>query len=486
MSNISDFVINDGVLIGYTGNDEAVVIPEGVIEIEERRSNDGVFFKNDRIRSVSFPKSLKKIGAFAFKQCTSLEKVEFHSTPELKGYIFEGCTALQEVVLPDGTRRIPSSLFAGCATLSKVTIPDTVVSIDRYAFQNCASLKRLELPPQIDTASIKYLFDRGGDNLQIEELVLPENNPHAKLENGLLLSKDGTVVHKCIAHQFEAIKIPDGVRKIEPTAFAYCQGEHLTIPKTVTEMTDAFGLMANVDTMVFEEGFEVLPARALNCGVSQLVLPKSLKLIQTSAFKGIRNLKTLKLYDTYRYEQPKRYQNDEIFVFSAFHNDPSFDPVERIEVYNTSDDLLIAVGLPCGKEAKGDLEYVHTVLHNYITGWNCYTKTFEKPMDPSALEVWNGDGFWYGFKKPESKDRFVYGILPFLNSIAQTSAATYLEHAQKRKKQLMKMAVEHESVDVLSTMKANGLLTDADRKTMQKLAQEQGKIALLHQLQNAL
>lgn len=60
MSSICDFVIKEGILVGYTGSDEYVEIPEGVIEIEERRGIESVFFKNEAIKTVSIPKSMKK------------------------------------------------------------------------------------------------------------------------------------------------------------------------------------------------------------------------------------------------------------------------------------------------------------------------------------------------------------------------------------------------------------------------------------------
>ena len=477
---MGDFVIKDGVLVGYTGNDEYVEIPEGVIEIEKRRSNEGVFFKNTEIKAVSFPNSLKKIGAFAFKQCTALEKVIFHGAPEMDSYVFEECSALEKIEIPYGVTRIASSLFAGCSSLREVIIPDTVTSIDPFAFQNCSTLKRITIPLAVDAGSVKSLFNRGFDKLRIEEITVAEENPYVKIENGLLLSKDGAVVHKCVWEEFEELCIPEGVRIIEPSAFAYCKGKRLVIAKSVTEMTDAFGTVAGVDTIEFEEGFETLPPKALSCFVSNLLLPKSLKLIRADAFKGLRKLKVLKLYDTYQYEPPKPNKNDdEIFVFSTLPNDPAFDPVERIEVYNSADELLVAIGLPCGKEAKKDLEYAHLVLHDYITGWNCFTRTFGKTLDHSALEIQNGDGFWYGYKKPESQDRFVYAVLPFLHLIAENSAATYLEYAQKRKKKLLAKILEEEGVPTLDIMIKKGILTASNVNALRKQAVAENKDAIL-------
>lgn len=475
---MSDFVIKDGILVGYTGNDEHIEIPEGVVEIEERCGFEGVFFKNERIKTVSIPKSMKRIGAFAFQQCAALESVVFRGVPEFSGYAFENCYSLQEITIPHGVTKISFSLFAGCKNLRKVKLPDTVECIEGNAFENCVALKDIFIPPLIDAKCVKNLFKRGWDELRIENITIAKENPYVKVENGLLLSKDGTVVHKCVCEQFGDIRIPEGVRIIEPSAFAYCKGDNLVIAKSVTEMSDAFGAIASVNRIEFEEGFEELSTRALSCAVSELVLPKSLKLIHRLAFKGVRKLKVLKLYDTFGYEPPLR-GPDDTFVFSTLPDDLDFCPVVRIEIYNTEDQLLIAIGLPCNKESKRDLYYIHTVLHEYITGWVSYRSVFGPKLDPRNLEVRHGDGFWYGYNKPESQDRFVYGILPFLHLVSETSAAVYLDHAKKRKKKLLSKIIEEDAAAVLEAMITKELLTQSEIAAISEQAKIDNKQSIL-------
>lgn len=475
---MSEFVIENGVLIGYTGNDEHIEIPEGVIEIEERRGNEGVFFKNERIKTVIIPKSMKKIGAFAFRQCTALETVIFRGAPEFSGYTFEGCSSLQEVTIPHRVTRISNSMFEGCKNLRKVTLPTTIERIDVYAFKNCIALKNIVIPPLVDAESVKSLFERGWDDLRIENITIADDNPNVKVANGLLLSKDGTIVHKCIRDQFGEIHIPEGVRIIEPSAFAYCKGEKLIIAKSVREMSNVFGAEASIKAIVFEEGFEELPTNALCCFVSELVLPKSLKMIRRYAFKGLRKLKVLKLYDTFQYEPP-RMGSDETFIFSPLPNDLDFGSVERIEVYNTEEQLSIAIGLPCNKETKSNIDYIHLVLYDYITGWDPWRKTFGTKLDHRALEVLCGNGFWYGYKKPESQDNFVYSILPFLHLVSEESAAVYLAHAKKRKKQLLAKTIEKDAPAVLEAMIRNDLLTQPDIAAVLGQAKAEQKQAVL-------
>ena len=61
---------------------------------------------------LRLPLTLKEIGAYAFYECSSLEKLE----------------------LPDGLEKIGSYAFGRCLSLSCVDIPDSVTSLATYAF----------------------------------------------------------------------------------------------------------------------------------------------------------------------------------------------------------------------------------------------------------------------------------------------------------------------------------------------------------------
>ena len=93
MSNINDFVIEEGVLKKYCGEGGAVVIPDGVT----------------------------RIGAFAFEDCKSLTNI----------------------TIPDGVTSIGECAFFRCTSLTSITIPDGVTSINYAAFYVCISLERV-------------------------------------------------------------------------------------------------------------------------------------------------------------------------------------------------------------------------------------------------------------------------------------------------------------------------------------------------------
>jgi hypothetical protein len=67
MSDIKDFVIEDGVLRKYKGNDAEVVIPDGVTSI-----GSGVFSECINLTTITIPDSVTSIGDSAFYECTNL------------------------------------------------------------------------------------------------------------------------------------------------------------------------------------------------------------------------------------------------------------------------------------------------------------------------------------------------------------------------------------------------------------------------------
>ena len=59
--------------------------------------------------------------------------------------MFEECTSLKHIAIPDGVTTIGSSAFAGSA-IETLYIPDGVTVMDQMVLKNCKSLKELRLP----------------------------------------------------------------------------------------------------------------------------------------------------------------------------------------------------------------------------------------------------------------------------------------------------------------------------------------------------
>lgn len=112
-SSPSDFIIEDGILVKYTGTATNVVVPEGVTQIGGRGyAEDNGFIENHNITSITLPDSLTMIGRSAFYMCTGLTRID----------------------IPENVTTIEGLAFGFCRNLSEVNIPEKALITDRNAF----------------------------------------------------------------------------------------------------------------------------------------------------------------------------------------------------------------------------------------------------------------------------------------------------------------------------------------------------------------
>ena len=127
-----DFTFSGSTIIGYNGNDENIIVPEGTTSIA---ATTDVFKNKTFIKSVQLPSTL-----------TSLSGV------------FYGCKGLTSVNIPSGITSIGSSTFNFCSSLLEVTIPSTVTSIGERAFSGCCSLTKIVIPSSVNSIG-NYAFE---------------------------------------------------------------------------------------------------------------------------------------------------------------------------------------------------------------------------------------------------------------------------------------------------------------------------------------
>ena len=129
----------DKILVGYTGTETDLIIPDGIKEIYKY-----AFWDCSSLTSIVIPDSVTTIGNYAFEWCDSLTSVTIGSgVTTIGSYAFYWCTSLTSIVIPDSVTTISSWAFGHCDSLTSVTIGDSVTTIGDYAFYYCDSLKNV-------------------------------------------------------------------------------------------------------------------------------------------------------------------------------------------------------------------------------------------------------------------------------------------------------------------------------------------------------
>ena len=266
----ANFIIEDGVLVKYTGWQPFVEIPDTVTAIGKE-----AFLNNKTMMYVLIPESVKSIGESAFEGCTSLLSVSIPDSVETIGNsAFEGCTSLGYAYLPNNAKYtvIESSLFRGCGCLAEIDIPSQLLEIKEGAFGNCSSLVSIELPNSIETLGDEYGPVAYG--------------PGGAFQNCTLLQE---------------INIPKNLQFLGAYTFYGCSSlNNICISKKITKTGyygNYFAKCESLECVTFEEGITYLPEGLFhNCtSIKEIELPYTITEIGNGVFSGCKNLKEINL-----------------------------------------------------------------------------------------------------------------------------------------------------------------------------------------------
>ncbi len=154
----SDFVIEDGVLKKYQGNEPVVIIPDTVKEI-----GYGAFAGNITVLKVIMPDSVEKMDEAVFDGCENLMQIRFsHSLKEIPAHTCSNCFALEKVIIPEGVTTIGDGAFNSLdipMSYSEIKFPETLKSIEKDAFSNNDSVTKISLPDGLESIGI-YAFEK--------------------------------------------------------------------------------------------------------------------------------------------------------------------------------------------------------------------------------------------------------------------------------------------------------------------------------------
>lgn len=366
---------------------ESVILPAGLTEIESGTTDSGAFYRCTALKTVDFsactqlteigmstfrgcsslteaelPEGLIKLGAYAFLSCTAMERVVLPDSLQTIGTnafsscsalsqinyprslstssnnsIFDKCTSLTSIVIPEGVTAIPKNLFAGAPALATVSLPEGLLEIGASAFSGCEALAEIEFPASLSliggkafkdcTSLTGLVFPAGlteiesGDtnsgtfsgctNLQTIDfsactklteigMCAFRNCPsltEVELPEGLIkLGAQSFVSCKAL----ERVALPDSLQTIGVAAFQNCSAlSQINYPRSLNSVSNssAFEKCTSLTSIVVPEGATKIPQYCFYkaAALRSVTLPESLTSIGDYAFSGCENIEELYL-----------------------------------------------------------------------------------------------------------------------------------------------------------------------------------------------
>ena len=233
-----DFVIENGILVNYVGDDEVVTVPDKVGEI-----GTGAFKNNTSVKKVILPDGITTIGAYAFS----------------------GCSMLESINLPGELETIGARSFYNCRALSgTLTLPEGLITIGEYAFYSCSSLTGdLNIPDSVEeigVAAFAYCTGFRGKLHLSEKLTQIKQNTFTtcNFTGELRLPKTiKTIEYGAFqSNRFSGeVVIPDNTKTVEASAFESCFNlEGAVIGENVSRIGYyAFRSCSRLKTLKFKE-----------------------------------------------------------------------------------------------------------------------------------------------------------------------------------------------------------------------------------------
>lgn len=206
--------------------------------------------------------------------------------------MFDNCTALKNVSLPNSLQKIGSYAFYGCSSLTSVNIPSSVTTIGYCCFNGCDKLSTIKVSPANPYFSTdgKAIFNKDKTVLYTAIPVTSYNIPSTVRKLGSSAFND--------QKDMTSATLPEGLVSIGSYAFSGCSKlEHLVIPSTVDSIGNhAFNGCSALQQINIPQGIKKLADAVLSgTGIKTLDIPSSVNDIGMAAFSNCESLQSIKL-----------------------------------------------------------------------------------------------------------------------------------------------------------------------------------------------
>jgi hypothetical protein len=248
------------------------------------------------LTGINIPNTVRSIGNYAFKNCSSINlSVTFDTISQVKSigdFAFSDCS-FASITLPESVIYIGSNAFSNCKNLTSFKIPSLVTVISDNAFADCSNLSSL---PGIGSSDLSTIGSYAFKGLKITSIVIPAS----------------------------VTTIGEGAFKdcASLTNVTFADGSLLT-----TLSPNVFEGCTNLTTVTFIKGplykgsqIKAIGASAFK-GCTKLtspVIPQSVTSIGVSAFEGCTSINQIEIPDSVQNIGNNAFQNCSAVTFLTF------------------------------------------------------------------------------------------------------------------------------------------------------------------------
>lgn len=283
----TDFVVEDGVLVSYTGNDTSVTVPSSVTVIASN-----AFANNTTIESIKLHDKVYSIGDKSFYGCTSLKTVSGGTGIKYVGALcFVDTKFLTQSTVEYLT--LGTVLLCYNGTSASVTLPDSITSIAPYAFLRNTNITTFKAGSSLRSIGEGAFYEctklntvSVGTSVSFIDADAFKGTKWLDNKSGFVTLGDGILV--AYKGSDTDVKIPTTVRQIAPNAFySNTAIASVDIPSSVFAVgTRAFMSCSNLAGVKLSNGLVMIDDEAFaNCAkLSTITTPMTLSKIGKGAF----------------------------------------------------------------------------------------------------------------------------------------------------------------------------------------------------------
>ena len=328
VTNSDLFTIDDeGYITSFDGsrfayNDEDVVIPSKINNIEVKGIGAGAFANDEKLTGIVVPSKIASIGAVCFDNCSSLVRMNTYSDEDITvgadGFdkVVINDFRTDEIVIPESLTQINSSAFKGTKSVKKFfvsdknpafktsedqvlllskdgknliryasahhesylyTLPEGLENIMDYGCENAMDVQGFVVPASVKTIGAYGFYD--GGNLMWVYFNELNGEPQVSKIGGYAFASNDNL----------SVSLPSSVTEIGEYCFAYCSNLRETCDVSAyTNPATTAGILARTN-------ITVVPAYCFyGCpNLHWVDLPATVQVIEEYAFSGCVNMDTV-------------------------------------------------------------------------------------------------------------------------------------------------------------------------------------------------